>query len=97
MADPNCPVSRVLARFGLLQKELAARGGLSQPLVARLCSGKLRVSQDMAARICDAVDPERQVLDERHLLYPDRYPDFKSAPRVQETGAGVVHLPEHVG
>jgi hypothetical protein len=82
----DTPLAKVLRSLGVTQDALAARLGLRQGSLSRLVR---RVSRPKhASRILDAIDPERQVLDELHLLYPERYPDFTA-----DTALGLLGRP----
>lgn len=71
------PIQKALAAIGMTQMELARLANRPQPTISRLCTGSLPCSRDMAALIIDVVDPGRTVIDERHLLFPERYTDWQ--------------------
>ena len=76
----DTPLAKVLAWLPMTQKELGARCKLLQPTVSRLVTGSLPMSRNMAARIIKALDPDRRVISEVHLLYPEQFEGWRPGP-----------------
>ncbi len=79
------PLARGLRFLGISQTTLSGRLGVSQGRVSKLVRRVGRPA--MAKRLLDAVDPERKLLTELHLLYPERYQSWE--PPVSESSEKV--------
>jgi len=80
------PLYKLLVSRGLQQHVLAKAIGCGQASVSRLVNGKRQqIDADLAARIVDYLDPARAFLDEKHILYPDRYPDWSPPQTATQT------------
>ena len=56
--EPNHQIARLRILRGLTQEELAQRAGTQQPSIARIESGRRRVSLEMLERIAEALDAD---------------------------------------
>jgi len=59
--EPNHQIARLRILRGLTQEELAQRAGTQQPSIARIESGRRRVSLEMLERIAEALDADLMV------------------------------------
>lgn len=74
----DTPLAKAMRHLKITQVELARRLGVQQSSVSRIVRyGRISagVSADMAERIATAI-ARPDVIDERHILYPHRYPDW---------------------
>lgn len=69
------PLALVLQHLGVTQDELAGRCGVGQGAISKALR---RCTPERAASILDALGPRaRALVDERHLIYPERYTEFR--------------------
>ena len=73
------PLAKVMRARGIRQAELAETMGTGQSNISAVVVRGTR-SRRFAERVLDAVDHDRKVLNELHLLYPERYPDWEMPP-----------------
>jgi hypothetical protein len=75
VSKATTPLAKALRYLGLTQEGVAARLGVRQGAFSKLVRRIPRPA--MAARVLNEVDPERRLLTELHLLFPERYPDWE--------------------
>jgi hypothetical protein len=69
------PLAVVMKHLGVTQDELAGRCQVGQGAISKALR---RCSPERAAQLLDALGPPaRALIDERHLIYPERYADFR--------------------
>lgn len=74
------PLAKALRHLGRTQEATAAALGMRQGAFSKLVRRCPRPVT--AARVLDVVDPDRKLLNELMLLYPERYPSWE--PPVSE-------------
>ncbi len=69
------PLAVVMKHLGVTQDALAATCGVGQGAISKALR---RCTPERAEQLLVALGaPARALIDERHLIYPERYPDFR--------------------
>ena len=67
------PLGKTLKALNLHQEKLATETSINQGTISKLLSGHRAASPKLAAKIIDYLDPDRLLLNELMILYPERY------------------------
>src|SRR5260221_6551911 len=76
------PLAKALRHLGRTQESTAAALGVRQSSFSKLVRHVPRPRT--ATRILDVIDPDRSLLTELHLLYPERYPDWAPPDELEQ-------------
>lgn len=88
------PLAKALRHLGRTQEATAAALGMRQGAFSKLVRRCPRPV--VAARVLDVVDPERRLLNELHLLFPERFPDYQPHGAAPSGTAGTTSEPPAV-
>ncbi len=82
------PLARLLVARRITQQQLAKAVHCGQASISRIVNGRTGADLAIVARIVDYLDPERAEFNELHLLYPQRFEDWRPAGAApQQTAA----------
>lgn len=80
------PLRKIRRARGLSLAEVARKVGAQTGNLSRIETGHQSLSRDLAARLAALFAPE---IDERHIIYPERYADWSPSAQPACKGAPV--------